>query len=75
MSLKTEQILDNFFFSEAEPKIYTTGAFLVPMKIMKGEEERYIWVVWEFDDDPYLDGESCKANVYADSLVNLIQAQ
>jgi hypothetical protein len=75
MSLKIEQILDNFFFSEAEPKIYTTGAFLVPMKIMKGEEERYIWVVWEFDDDPYLDVESCKANVYADSLANLIQAQ
>ncbi len=75
MSLKIEQILDNFFFSEAEPKIYTTGAFLVPMKIMKGEEERYIWVVWEFDDDPYLDVESCRANVYADSLANLIQAQ
>jgi hypothetical protein len=75
MSLKIEQILDSFFFSEAEPKIYTTGAFLVPMKIMKGEEERYIWVVWEFDDDPYLDVESCKANVYADSLANLIQTQ
>lgn len=73
MSLKIEQILDNFFFSEADPKIYTTGAFLVPMKIMKGEEERYIWVVWEFDDDPYLHGKPCTATVYADSLANLIQ--
>jgi hypothetical protein len=43
------------------------------MKIMKGEKERYIWVVWEFDDDPYLHGKSCTATVYADSLANLIQ--
>lgn len=75
MSLKVEQILDNFFFSEAEPKVYTTGAFLVPMKIMKGKQERYVWVVWEFDDDSYLDGEACTTAVYADSLANLIQTQ
>ncbi|MBI4654562.1 MAG: hypothetical protein HY752_06165 [Nitrospirae bacterium] len=71
MSLKIEQRLDNFFFSEAEPKIYTTGAHLVPMKIMKGKEERYVWVVYEFDDDSYIDGELCSPTVYADSLEHL----
>ena len=72
MSLKAEQILHNFFFSEAQPRIYTTGAYLVPMKVMKGKEERYIWVVHEFDDDCYSDGELCSPRIYADSLKNLM---
>lgn len=72
MSLKAEQILDNFFFSELQPKIYTTGAFLVPVKIMKGKTERYVWVVYEFDDDSYLDGDLCSPTIYSDKLKNLI---
>lgn len=72
MSLKVEQILDNFFFAEAGPRIYTTGAYLVPMRITKGEDERYVWVVGEFDDDSYYDGELCSPRVYADHPRNLM---
>jgi hypothetical protein len=72
MSLKAEQRLDNFFFAEEEPRIYTTGAYLVPMKIAKGEDERYVWVVCEFDDDSYYDGELCAPRVYADHPMNLM---
>lgn len=71
MSLKIEQKLDNFFFAEEKPIAYTTGARLVPMKIMKGKEERYVWVVCEFDDDTYLDGKSCSPELYASSIQNL----
>ena len=73
MSLKVEQRLDKFFFTEFQPKIYTMGAHLVPMKIIKGKEERYCWVVLEFDDDTYLDGKLCSPTVYADSSENLIK--
>jgi len=72
MSLKVEQILDNFFFAEAEPRIYTSGAYLVPMKIMKGKEKRYVWVVSEFDDDSFFEGKLCSPRVYADHSRNLL---
>jgi hypothetical protein len=45
------------------------------MKIMKGDKERYCWVVWEFDDECYLDGKLCSPTVYADSLKNLIRVK
>ena len=34
MSLKIEQRLDNHFFTEIKPRLYTTGAYLVPMEIV-----------------------------------------
>ncbi|MDI6767602.1 MAG: hypothetical protein QME52_12340 [Bacteroidota bacterium] len=40
MSLKVEQRLDDFFFTESNPKIYTTGAHLVPMEIRRGKKIR-----------------------------------
>lgn len=73
MSLKVEQILDSFFFAETEPRIYTTGAYLVLMKILKGSEERYVWVVHEFDDDSFsYDGKICSPRLYSDKLENLV---
>jgi hypothetical protein len=72
MSLRVEQILDNFFFAEAEPRIYTSGAYLIPMRIMKGKDERYVWVVSEFDDDSFHEGELCSPRVYADHPRNLM---
>ncbi|MDQ3798231.1 MAG: hypothetical protein M3384_02170 [Acidobacteriota bacterium] len=72
MSIKIEQRLDNFFFAEDSPKIYTTGAYLVPMKIKKENKERFVWIVAEFDDDSYCEGEICSPVVYADSLESLI---
>ena len=39
MSLIIEQRLDNFFFTESGPQIYTTGAKLIPMVIKKGNKK------------------------------------
>lgn len=72
MSIKIEERLDNFFFAENSPKIFTTGAFLVPMKIRKKGKERFVWIVEEFNDDSYYEGENCSPVVYADSLDSLI---
>lgn len=73
MSLKVEQILDNFFFTESGPEIYTTGARLVPMVIKNGDENRYVWVVSEFVDDSYdQNGQHCSPNLYAFSEKKLL---
>ena len=73
MSLKVEQRLDNNTFTEFEPLIYTTGAYLVPMQINFNGKKRYIWIVYEFDDDTYDEnGEFCSPVVYSNSINNLI---
>lgn len=72
MSLKTEQFLDDSFFTESEPRLYATGAYLVPMKIKTNGKERFVWIVDEFKDDTYLDGELCSPFVYSDDLDNMI---
>ena len=73
MSLKTEQFLDNSFFTESEPRIYTTGVYLVPMRITTDGKERFVWIADEFNDDTYLDSELCTPNVYSDDLDNMIE--
>lgn len=72
MSLKTEQFLDDSFFTESEPRIYTTGAYLVPMRIKIDGKERFIWTADEFKDDTFLDGELCTPFVYSDDINNMI---
>ena len=72
MNLKVEQRLDNYYFTETEPRIYTTGAFLVPMEINKNGKKRYVWVVDEFNDDTYDgNGEFRSVSVYSDKKKNL----
>jgi hypothetical protein len=73
MSLKVEQFLDNSFFTESEPRLFTTGAYLVPMRITNDGKERFVWIVDEFKDDTYLDGELCTPNVYSDDFNNMIE--
>lgn len=73
MSLKAEQILDDTSFAKRKPRIYTVGAFLVQMKVKSGEKERFVWVVSDFNDDSYLDGELCSPVVYANSMENMLQ--
>jgi hypothetical protein len=72
MSLKVEQTLDSTSFAKRSPRIYTTGAFLVPMKVESEGKERFVWVVSEFNDDTYLDGNLCSPLVYARSMETLI---
>ena len=74
MSLKIEQRLDNFFFTESEPRIFSTGVYLVPMEIRKGMEKKYVWVVDQFQDDTYSspDGSHCSTKVYAKTIKELL---
>jgi len=66
MSLRIEQRLDNEFFTETGPRIYTTGAHIIPMKIKIGQKQRYVWVVDEFKDDSYDEGgKICSPVVYS----------
>ena len=72
MSLKIEQKLDAFYFTEISPRVYTTGAFLVPMEISKNGKKRFVWVVDEINDDIYdTNGKCCSISVYSDKKESL----
>ncbi|MCD6104815.1 MAG: hypothetical protein J7J43_03405 [Thermosipho sp. (in: Bacteria)] len=74
MTLKIEQKLDGNTFTELEPRIFTTGAFLVPMEIVKNGGKRYVWVVDEIIDDTYNDsGIICSPILYASDKENLLE--
>lgn len=67
MTLKVEQRLDEKFFTECVPRIYSTGVYLVPirLKTCKGED-RFVWVVDQFEDESFDEnGESCSPIVYS----------
>ncbi len=74
MSLKVEQVLDDCSFAEDEPRIYTTGAYLVPLEIKSRNKTRYVWIVDEFQDDTYIcgEGEMCSSNIYAKNIESLL---
>ncbi|MFH1449318.1 MAG: hypothetical protein ABIG09_02785 [bacterium] len=75
MSLKIEQRLDENTFTESRPRIFTTGAFLVPLEIIKNGIKRYVWVVDEFADNAYSDdGIVCLPNLYSHSKDCLLQS-
>ena len=74
MTLRIEQKLEENTFAESKPRIFTTGAFLVPMKIIKNGEKRYIWVVDEIIDDTYnKSGIICSPNLYTSDKENLFR--
>ncbi len=76
MSLKIEQRLDNHTFTESKPRIYTTGAYLVPMQIISNGRKRFVWVAAEFENNTYNDkGLSVSPNVYADDVTRLFDEQ
>ena len=72
MSLKIEQRLANNQFAENEPRIYSTGVFLVPMKIILNGIEKWIWVADMFENDTFIYGKSCTPNVLADTKKELL---
>lgn len=72
MPLKVEQRLLNHQFTEFEPKIYATGVYLVPMKVNLNGIEKWVWVVEEFDNDSYYNGNSISVNVISDNISDLI---
>jgi len=42
MRLKIEQTLSNFQFTERQPRIYSDGVYLVPMKIRINGIDKFI---------------------------------
>lgn len=67
MSLKIEQKLSRFQFSEKKPAVYATGVSLIPMKIEVNGVEKYVWVADEFKDDSFdLEGNCVLQRVISD---------
>ena len=72
MSLKVEQILSNFQFTERQPRVYSVGVHLVPMKINIKGIDKFIWVADEFYDDTFdVNGNNISPRVIADSIDDL----
>ncbi|MDR3286464.1 MAG: hypothetical protein LBT27_03370 [Prevotellaceae bacterium] len=57
----------------SEPTIFTTGAFLRPMKVKDIEgKDFWIWTVARFEDDSFYDGEVYNPVEVANSLEKLL---
>lgn len=52
---------------ENESIIFTTGAFLKPVKTHLNGKELWMWVVTEFIDDSFKDGEVYNPNEFAET--------
>ncbi|OFX27201.1 MAG: hypothetical protein A2033_07445 [Bacteroidetes bacterium GWA2_31_9] len=56
-----------------EPVIYTTGAFLKPLKVIDSQDnEKWVWFVSEFTDDSYFNGDGFNPHEFANSKEVLI---
>ena len=55
MGLKEEQILRNCRLAERRPRIYSTGVYLVPLKIQICGIDQFVWVADDFNDDSFDD--------------------
>lgn len=56
-----------------EPQIFTTGAFLKPMKVIDSEgKEIWTWYVSEFTDSSFKDGEEYNPKENAVSFEELV---
>jgi len=58
---------------ESQIQIYTTGAFLKPIKIIDSEKkEVWIWYVSEFTDDSFTEGKTFNPPENAETLNKLV---
>ena len=55
-----------------QPQIYTNGAYLSPAKILISGCETWVWIVDQFEDDCFLDGELCCPIESADCEMDLL---
>lgn len=55
-----------------EPVIYTTGAHLRPAKLIIEGKERWMWVVVEFEDGSFRDGDVYNPNVFCETKEELL---
>ncbi|MBS1572290.1 MAG: hypothetical protein JST62_07860 [Bacteroidetes bacterium] len=59
---------------EENPTIFTTGAFLKPMKVTDSEgKEIWVWYVSEFIDDSFLNGEVYNTKETSNDLETLVE--
>ena len=62
------------YFPKADATcIYTSGAYLEPLKVMGDDGNvKWVWAVVSFDDSTYLDGETCSPVVSAETCEELL---
>lgn len=68
MSLRIEQRIIGNQITEFEPRIYSTGVYLIPMKIEMNGNEKFIWVADEFYDDTFIDGKSISPKIISNKI-------
>lgn len=71
MSLKIEQRIIGNQITEFEPRIFSTGVHLIPMKVELNGEEKFIWVADEFEDESYFDGKIITPEVILNKIEEL----
>ena len=59
--------------SNYESTIFTTGAFLKPIKIKNKIKEIWVWCVSEFIDDSYKDGKIFNPIEYSNNKESLLK--
>ena len=59
--------------SPEQPRVYTTGAFVIPAIIRINGRETWAWIVDEFSDDCFLNGCYCEPVETAESLADLFR--
>lgn len=58
---------------DSDPIIYTTGAFLKPIKVTDSEgKEIWLWYVSEFNEDTFKDSELYNPNEFGDTKEELL---
>jgi hypothetical protein len=56
------------------PRLFTTGAFIIPVEIEVNGVAQWRWIVEAFVDDTFYDGEIYNAPDYANTKENLLKA-
>jgi hypothetical protein len=68
MSLKIEQRIIGNQITEFEPRIYSTGVYLIPMKVELNGKEKFIWVADEFSDEAFIDGKNISPKIISNKI-------
>jgi len=71
-NLQIDQVLRETTFTESAPRIYSTGVYLVPMKIQIRGIDHFVWVADDFNDDTFdSNGNNISAKVIANTIEDL----
>ena len=55
------------------PQAYTTGAYISPQKIKINDRYVWVWVVDNFEDDTFYNGDYLSVSSIGDNAENLIE--